>query len=85
MSEKRAVIRVVARRYRQAKKTQKGRIRDELMAVTAYHRFYAATPLKLQGRRVRTGAHGHVAGVLGLHAPAQGPGYTPMRLLPSCA
>ncbi|MHB8453431.1 MAG: hypothetical protein ACYDDO_01780 [Acidiferrobacterales bacterium] len=50
MSERRAVIRVAASCYRQATKKQKGHILDELVAVTSYPRFYAATLLKLQGR-----------------------------------
>jgi len=73
MSGRQAVIRVEAKRYRQATKKQKGRILDELVAVTGYHRFYAATLLKLQGRRVRIGAHRHVVGDLKLRCPRTRP------------
>ena len=69
MSERRAVIRVAASRYRQATKKQKGHILDELVAVMGYHRFYAATLLKLQGRRLRIGQRRHVVGDPRLRTP----------------
>ncbi len=69
MSERRTVIRVAASRYRQATKKQKGHILDELVAVTGYHRFYAATLLKLQGRRLRIGQRRCVVGDLRLRTP----------------
>ncbi|MHB8624354.1 MAG: hypothetical protein ACYC9J_14835 [Sulfuricaulis sp.] len=40
MSERRAVIRVEAKRYRQASKKGKGQILDEIVALTGYHRWY---------------------------------------------
>ena len=41
MSERRAVVRVAAERYRKACKKRKGQILDELVEVTGYHRCYA--------------------------------------------
>ena len=80
MSERRAVIRVAASRYRQSTKKQKGHILDELVAVTGYHRFYAATLLKLQDRRLRIGQRRCVVGDLRLRTPpAQDHGSTPTR------
>jgi len=85
MSERRAVIRVAASRYRQATKKQKGHILDELVAVTGYHRFYAATLLKLQGRRLRIGQRRYVVGDLRLRTPRARPRvYTDKVVKPLC-
>ena len=53
MSERRAVVRVQAARYRTARKKEKGRILNELVAVTGYNRWHAVGLLRGQGRRIR--------------------------------
>lgn len=64
MNERRAVIRVQAGRYRKAGKKEKGRILDEVVKLTGYHRWYAVRLLGLQGREVRVGARGRLKGEL---------------------
>ena len=39
MSEKKSVVKVMAARYRRASKKQKGRMLDELVALTGYNRW----------------------------------------------
>jgi hypothetical protein len=66
MKEKQAVIRVQGQRYRRASKKEKGRILDEVVQLTGYHRWYAVSQLRLQGSRGRGAAHARVmaAGVI---------------------
>jgi hypothetical protein len=64
MNERRAVIRVQALRYRKARKKEKGRILDEVVKLTGYHRWYAVRLLALQGKAVRVGRHQQLVGEL---------------------
>jgi hypothetical protein len=52
MSERRAVVRVAAERYRKVGKKQKGQILDELVEVTGYKRWYAVWLLRRHGRTI---------------------------------
>lgn len=52
MDEKKAVTRVVAKRYQKANKKQKGQILDEFVALTGYNRCYARYVLRNCGRKV---------------------------------
>lgn len=52
MSERQAVTKEVASRYQKAPKKQKGAILDELVALTGYHRSYAAYVLRSQVRKL---------------------------------
>jgi hypothetical protein len=49
MKERKAVTAVMMARYRRASKKQKGRLLDELVALTGYHRWYAVGLLRGQG------------------------------------
>src|SRR5215475_11611466 len=68
MNERRAVIRVQALRYRKATKKEKGRILDEVVKLTGYHRWYAVRLLGLQGKAVRVGRHQRLVGELKVRA-----------------
>jgi hypothetical protein len=68
MNERRAVIRVQALRYRKARKKEKGRILDEVVKLTGYHRWYAVRLLGLQGKAVRVGRHQRLVGELKVRA-----------------
>ena len=46
MSERRAVTAMMVARYRRASKKQKGRLLDELIALTGYNRWYAVGLLR---------------------------------------
>ena len=50
MSERKAVTAVMVARYLRASKKQKGRLLDELVALTGYHRWYAVGLLRGHGR-----------------------------------
>ena len=50
MKERKAVTAVMLARYRRASKKQKGRLLDELVALTGYHRWYAVGLLRGHGR-----------------------------------
>jgi hypothetical protein len=65
MNERRAVIRVQALRYRKARKKEKGRILDEVVKLTGYHRWYAVRLLALQGKAIRVGRHQQLAWAVG--------------------
>lgn len=49
MKERKAVTAVMRARYRRASKKQKGRLLDELVALTGYHRWYAVGLLRGHG------------------------------------
>lgn len=51
MNERRSVVKAMAPRYRKAGKKDKGRLLDELVALTGYHRCYAIGLLRGHGRR----------------------------------
>jgi len=51
--EKRSAIKVTAPRYQKARKKKKMVILDEFMALTGYKRDYAATVLRMHGKKVR--------------------------------
>src|SRR5436309_8688430 len=51
MNERRAVTAVMVARYRRASKKQKGRLLDELVGLTGYHRWYAVGLLRGYGGR----------------------------------
>src|SRR5256885_8913733 len=58
MNERKAVTAVMVARYRRASKKQKGRLLDELIALTGYNRWYAVGLLRghattPEGRRGR--------------------------------
>ena len=55
MSERRALIKAMAARYRQASKKEKGMILDELTSMTGYNRWYAVGLLRGQGKCIRAG------------------------------
>lgn len=52
MKERQAVVKKMAIRYRMAGKKEKGKMVQDLVALTEYHRTYAAFLLKNQGRRI---------------------------------
>ena len=52
MSEKKAITKEVARRYRKARKKEKGGILDEFVATTGYNRSYASWVLSNWGREI---------------------------------
>lgn len=51
MKERKSVTAVLVKRYRRARKKQKGRMLDEFVAVTGYHRGYAVWLLRGHGAR----------------------------------
>lgn len=53
MSEKRSVVRAMAGRYRKAEKKEKGRMLDELVALTGYNRWYAVWLLRSGAKVLR--------------------------------
>jgi hypothetical protein len=50
--EKRSAIKITAPRYQKARKKQKGVILDEFIALTGYERDYAASVLRMHGKKV---------------------------------
>ena len=52
MSEKKAITKEVARRYRKARKKDKGGILNEFVATTGYNRSYASWVLSNWGREI---------------------------------
>ena len=53
MKERKAVTAVMVARYRRMSKKQKGRLLDELVALTGYNRWYAVGLLRGDGRSSR--------------------------------
>lgn len=64
MSDRKAVIKAWSDRYRKAVKKEKGRILDELVALTGYNRCYAVNLLRWDGRVIRAGRRVRLAGDL---------------------
>ncbi len=52
MKEKQSVAKEVARRYRRARKKDKGQILDEFIKLTGYNRKYGADVLRIYGKRL---------------------------------
>lgn len=55
MNERRSLIKAWSARYRKAGKKEKGRILDELVALTGYNRWYAVGLLRGEGKAIRVG------------------------------
>lgn len=55
MKERKAVTKEIAKRYKKARKKQKGVILDEFTALTGYNRAYASYLLSNHGKTVNTG------------------------------
>lgn len=64
MNERRSVAKVIAERYRKATKKAKGRLLDELVALTGYNRWYAIGLLRGHGKRIKVGRHMGLVGDL---------------------
>jgi len=71
MNERRAVARVMAERYRKATKKAKGRMLDELVALTGYNRRYAIALVRGHGQVIQVGRRVRLVGDLrrSLRAP----------------
>ena len=65
MSERRLLVRVEAERYLKARKKEKGRIQDELVALSSYNRWYAVGLLRGQGNAIKVGRRLRLMGDLG--------------------
>ena len=64
MSDRKAVIKAWSDRYRKAGKKEKGRILDELVALTGYNRCYAVNLLRWDGKVIRAGRRVRLVGDL---------------------
>jgi hypothetical protein len=53
MNERRAVAKAMAARYRKATKREKGRMLDEFVELTGYHRWYAVRLLRGHGKAIQ--------------------------------
>ena len=62
MNQRKAVVRVTAKRYQKARKKEKVKILSEFVETTGYHRSYASYLLKNQGRRIRVGKNVYCEG-----------------------
>ncbi len=65
MSERRSVAKVMAARYRRARKKEKGGMLDELIALTDYNRRYAIGLLGGHGKAITVGRRLRLVGDLG--------------------
>ena len=65
MSERRLLVKVEAERYRKARKKEKGRILDDLIAMSGYNRWYAVGLLRGQGKTIQVGRRLRLVGELG--------------------
>jgi len=65
MSERRLLVKVEAERYRRARKKEKGRILDDLIALSGYNRWYAVGLLRGQGKAIQVGRRLRLVGDLG--------------------
>jgi hypothetical protein len=64
MSDRKAVIKAWSSQYRKACKKEKGRILDELIALTGYNRWYVVGLLRWDGKVIRAGRRVRLAGDL---------------------
>ena len=64
MSERRLLVKVEAERYRKARKKEKGRLLDELVALSGYNRWYAVGLLRGQGKAIKVGRRLRLVGEL---------------------
>src|SRR3970040_245091 len=55
MSERRLLVKVEAERYRKARKKEKGRVLDDLIALSGYNRWDAVGLLRGQGKLIQGG------------------------------
>ncbi len=65
MSQRRAVAKVMAQRYRKATKKEKGPMLDELVALTGYNRWYAVRLLRGHGKVIPVGRRLRLKGDIG--------------------
>src|SRR5450759_18732 len=65
MSERRLLVKVEAERYRKARKKEKGRILDDLIALSGYNRWYAVGLLRGHGKAIKVGRRLRLVGDLG--------------------
>jgi len=64
MSDRKAVIKALSSQYRKAAKKEKGRILDELVALTGYNRWYVVGLLRWDGKVIRAGRRVRLVGDL---------------------
>src|SRR5258705_57728 len=64
MSERKSVVQVMAKGYRKVSKKEKGRILDELVALTGYNRWYAVGILRGHGKLIKVGRRLRLVGDL---------------------
>src|SRR3990172_7999778 len=64
MSDRKAVIKAWSSQYRKTSKKGKGRILDELVALTGYNRWYVVGLLRWDGKVIRVGRRVHLVGDL---------------------
>ncbi len=65
MSERRLLVKLEAKRYRAARKKEKGRILDALVASSGYNRWYAVGLLRGHGKAIKIGRRVRLVGDLG--------------------
>lgn len=64
MHEKQAVVRKLAMEYKRARKKEKGRLLNEVMNLTGYHRGHAARALRLWGKKILVNKGGQTLVIL---------------------
>ena len=64
MSDRKAVIKAWSSQYKKTRKKEKGRILDELVALTGYNRWYVVGLLRWDGKVIRVGRRVRLAGDL---------------------
>jgi len=64
MSDRKAVIKAWSSQYRKTRKKEKGRILDELVALTGYNRWYVVGLLRWDGKVIRAGRRVRLVGDL---------------------
>src|SRR5215510_3236898 len=62
MRERQSLVRVSAERYQRASKKEKGKILNEFVESTGYHRKHASSLLSRHGKRVRVGPRTIIVG-----------------------
>ena len=65
MGERKSVVQVMAKGYRKVSKKEKGRILDELIALTGYNRWYAVGLLRGHGKAIKVARRVRLVGDLG--------------------